>query len=152
MSKFKPSIPHPCHQNWDNMILEKGGRYCNSCDKVVIDFTKIGDKELLQYFSKNSSTEICGLVNTTQIEAGKTTLTGHFIRIKERIETIKINPVRSFSLFALAFVMTLTGCKAIHTLGVIIAPNHFKKKDAHNNVRSLNNPPTHSKDSSIRSK
>jgi hypothetical protein len=52
-------IPEPCHENWNAMTPREQGRFCGSCQKVVVDFSVMTDKEILDYFSK-ASEHVCG--------------------------------------------------------------------------------------------
>ena len=49
------TIPNPCHQDWDKMTPNTKGRFCQSCSKTVIDFTKPGSLEGIENFEN-----ICG--------------------------------------------------------------------------------------------
>ncbi len=53
------SIPAPCHENWDSMTHAERGRYCNSCQKTVIDFSSMTDEQLLDFFKENKK-DVCG--------------------------------------------------------------------------------------------
>lgn len=53
-------VPKPCHENWQNMTPKEQGRFCGSCKKMVVDFTNMGDKELLNHISKAAGQSICG--------------------------------------------------------------------------------------------
>lgn len=68
MGKYKISIPKPCHENWNAMQTEEKGRFCKSCSKTVIDFTKLSNSEINTYFDKNINTKICGRFKTEQLE------------------------------------------------------------------------------------
>lgn len=60
------SLTFNCQQNWDNMSAAPGGRFCNSCQKKVYDFT---DKDAA-YFNKilaESSCGVCGRFNLGQL-------------------------------------------------------------------------------------
>jgi hypothetical protein len=59
-------IPEPCHENWDKMTEANQGRFCNACSKVVVDFSMMSDKEILNHISKASS-KICGRVSDDQL-------------------------------------------------------------------------------------
>ena len=63
---MKISINEPCHENWDKMTAANQGRFCNACSKVVVDFSMMSDKEILNHISKASSS-ICGRVNNDQL-------------------------------------------------------------------------------------
>ena len=49
---MKINIPTPCHENWENMTSQSKGRFCGSCQKIVIDFTKMTNDEIIDYFEK----------------------------------------------------------------------------------------------------
>jgi hypothetical protein len=60
------NIPEPCHENWQNMTPQAQGRFCGSCEKVVVDFSVMTDKEVLDYFSK-ASQHVCGRFSNDQL-------------------------------------------------------------------------------------
>lgn len=60
------NIPQPCHQDWNKMNPEQSGRFCSECEKTVIDFTAMSDKQLLEYLKK--SKHLCGRFNDEQVE------------------------------------------------------------------------------------
>lgn len=49
---FTISIEAPCAQSWDEMSPDISGRFCASCQKTVVDFTKFSDAELVAYFQQ----------------------------------------------------------------------------------------------------
>ena len=73
-------IPKPCHENWHNMTPKEQGRYCGSCEKIVIDFTKMSDKELLNYFTKAAGQPVCGHFANDQLnrKIGPATINNRF--------------------------------------------------------------------------
>lgn len=44
------SIPTPCTENWNNMTPDKNGKFCGSCQKTVVDFSRMTDTEIFNYF------------------------------------------------------------------------------------------------------
>jgi hypothetical protein len=66
MKKIHLSIPEPCHENWDQMVPDEKGKFCNSCQNTVIDFTSMNDTQLVQFF-KNYSGSVCGHVMNDQL-------------------------------------------------------------------------------------
>lgn len=61
------SIPEPCHVLWNGMrLIDKDQRYCSSCEKVVTDFSKMNDDELMLYFRHNNG-KICGRLSQHQL-------------------------------------------------------------------------------------
>lgn len=62
-------IPTPCHEQWDKMTNVPGGRHCDVCTKVVKDFTRSTNEEILEYMASGNGEEICGRVNTAALDA-----------------------------------------------------------------------------------
>jgi hypothetical protein len=66
MYKIKSiGIPTPCHQSWQQMEPKEHGRYCTSCTKIVIDFTRMTNAEILDYLA--GAKDVCGRVNEHQL-------------------------------------------------------------------------------------
>lgn len=61
------SIPQPCSEDWNEMTPQEQGRFCDSCQKCVVDFTGYSDKELLFYFNTYSTKNLCGRFSHTQL-------------------------------------------------------------------------------------
>lgn len=59
-------IDKPCQEKWENMIPQKEGRHCKSCQKVVNDFTNMSNEEIIDFLTKNTNT--CGRFYTHQIK------------------------------------------------------------------------------------
>ena len=54
------SVPEPCHENWNDMTPTEKGRFCAACQKDVVDFTNMGQAELVAFFRKKTSGNVCG--------------------------------------------------------------------------------------------
>lgn len=59
-------LDEPCSQEWSNMTPSEQGRYCDSCQKQVIDFTQLTDNEILQIIAANPN-GFCGQFRETQL-------------------------------------------------------------------------------------
>ena len=59
------SIPEPCNQRWQQMSPVDGGRHCESCCKIVIDFTRMTDAEVINYLATKSDS--CGRFTGDQL-------------------------------------------------------------------------------------
>ena len=118
MKKLSITVPKPCHENWDKMFPEEKGKFCQSCAKTVIDFTKSSDIEITNYFQKNKEIKTCGRFNTNQLESIK-------IKIPQQ-DLFKQTTFRKAFLLALFVTMgtTLFSCKdsnnTVKTIGEIV--------------------------------
>ena len=61
------SILTPCHQSWQQMETKENGRHCAHCAKIVVDFTKMTNTEILDYLV--SSKDVCGRLNEYQLSS-----------------------------------------------------------------------------------
>lgn len=66
MQNLKITIQKPCSENWENMKPLGQGRFCDSCEKEVIDFTKFTNQDLINWFKKNIA-NTCGRLNQSQL-------------------------------------------------------------------------------------
>lgn len=66
MKKINLSIPKPCHENWSNMTSVDKGRFCASCQKTVMDFTGMSDRQLAAFFKKPAGS-VCGRFQQEQL-------------------------------------------------------------------------------------
>ncbi|MCB0479007.1 MAG: hypothetical protein KDC84_12640 [Crocinitomicaceae bacterium] len=64
---MKIQIDKPCHENWDAMTPKEQGRYCNACEKIVVDLTKYSDQEIIDFFKQKEYNK-CGQLNHSQID------------------------------------------------------------------------------------
>src|ERR1044071_9403993 len=62
------SIPTPCHEDWGNMNPVETGRFCNSCQKQVVDFTNMSDRDVALFFKKPSTDSVCGRFMREQLD------------------------------------------------------------------------------------
>ncbi len=65
--QLKISINQPCGENFNAFKTTKAGGFCQSCQKEVVDFTKMTDAEIVNYF-KNSRNAPCGRFKTSQLK------------------------------------------------------------------------------------
>ena len=103
--QFQITIPKPCHENWNTMTPKEKGRFCDSCAKVVVDFTKKSTKEIQDYLVDNYQQKTCGHFYKKQLDS----IT---IEIPQVSFTQQVSFQKLFIL-ALFFVMgtTLFSCK-----------------------------------------
>ncbi|WP_299097198.1 energy transducer TonB [uncultured Winogradskyella sp.] len=104
-SHYSISIPKPCHEDWSKMTPNEKGRFCKSCTKTVVDFTKMSPDAIQHYLHNNKDQRICGHIKQSQLDS-----------INLRIPEAVIHQNQSFHrLFLLALLismgMTLFSCE-----------------------------------------
>ncbi len=67
MKKLSISIKSPCHESWDEMLPFEKGKFCRSCQKTVVDFTAMSDRQLADFF-KQPRANLCGHFHADQLE------------------------------------------------------------------------------------
>jgi hypothetical protein len=61
-------IEKPCHEDWSKMTSEAQGKFCNACEKSVVDFSMMSDAQILHYFSQPKTQKVCGRFNADQLD------------------------------------------------------------------------------------
>ena len=61
-------IPEPCHEDWNEMTPKEKGRFCQACDKVVVDFRKKTKSEILDIIDKAAG-NTCGRFYSHQLDS-----------------------------------------------------------------------------------
>lgn len=87
------SIPHPCHENWNQMTPVEQGRHCNLCAKTVTDFTVMSNNEIINYFTKHTNT--CGRFDSHQLAS-----VNNYLELQDKLK---------FSWKKLALAAAITG-------------------------------------------
>ncbi len=64
---LKLSLDNPCSENWDAMSTVTTGRFCQSCQKTVTDFSQFTDSELMDFFKKRNYQPLCGRIQQHRI-------------------------------------------------------------------------------------
>jgi|GEM_PF-1370703 len=71
MEKLHFDLINPCNQNWEAMTLEDNGRYCNACEKTVVDFEAMTNKQIFDFFkNKKERHTLCGRFSGAQLSKG----------------------------------------------------------------------------------
>ena len=61
-------IPVPCDADWQKMTPQSSGKFCSSCEKVVVDFSRMSDAEIKKYFITYSDQKTCGRFKASQVD------------------------------------------------------------------------------------
>ncbi len=64
---YNISIPKPCHEDWDKMKPAEQGRFCESCCKVVVDFTSKTTNEIIDFLLSAGKETVCGRAYDEQL-------------------------------------------------------------------------------------
>ena len=66
MKPLRVQINKSCNENWQNMPVDEVGRFCQLCNKTVVDFENYTDEQLFNYF--NNHTNFCGRFKNSQLD------------------------------------------------------------------------------------
>lgn len=67
MKSFKLKIENPCQENWGKMSVNHGGKFCDSCQKNVVDFTTKTSREIANEL-KDATEKTCGRFTEAQLK------------------------------------------------------------------------------------
>ena len=99
----KIHIGNPCEVKWQNMTPDKDGRFYNSCNKVVVDFSNKSSDEIQNYLSK---TQVCGRYSLRHTNAA-----GKFENFLNGFEIILSKyRIQKVALFFITIILFLSGC------------------------------------------
>jgi len=65
---MKISINEPCHENWEAMTPNQQGAFCGSCQKNVVDFSKMSLEGIKNFFKKPQEGRVCGRFEDKQLQ------------------------------------------------------------------------------------
>jgi TonB family protein len=65
---MKIQIENPCAEDWSKMKIGLISRHCKSCEKAVMDFTKMDRAEIITYLLSNREVEVCGRMTHNQFD------------------------------------------------------------------------------------
>ncbi len=64
------NIPTPCQENWVAMTPDAQGRFCTACQKSVVDFTRMTDQQVAEFFqNKKEEGRVCARIQTYRLGA-----------------------------------------------------------------------------------
>ena len=95
---FNLNISNPCSEKFNQFKKTEAGGFCDSCQKEVIDFSSMTQKEIMSYF-KNKKGKVCGSFKAPQL----TTYTTDTLSAKR---LFNFRSGLSFSLLSLGLLST----------------------------------------------
>jgi hypothetical protein len=106
------SIPKPCPANWDEMIPNELGKFCGLCSLTVVDFTKMSEAEIKEYFVCHYGQKTCGRFNSSQLTTDINSDKNFWEKRMEIVERkYRQTFFRTFLLLFLASVSIVMGCR-----------------------------------------
>ncbi|MEO1652795.1 MAG: carboxypeptidase-like regulatory domain-containing protein [Bacteroidota bacterium] len=66
--QFNLNIQKPCGESFDNFQKTQAGGFCQSCQKEVIDFSEMSEREIVHFF-QNQAGKACGHFRAPQLKA-----------------------------------------------------------------------------------
>ena len=143
-NSIKLSITTPCHADWEKMSPEQNGRFCAECSLTVVDFTKMTDKEVQNYFLANMGKKTCGRLTADQLKitpAKKDNL----LFFKKQVGTYFSKPsFKSALLTVFALLTFLPGCRR-HSIppavGFVGVGDNFPKEQSDSSKTILTSEP-----------
>ncbi|TDL99546.1 MAG: hypothetical protein C4K58_06530 [Flavobacteriaceae bacterium] len=107
----KVSIPSPCHYGWENMNPNEKGRFCDSCQKTVVDFSTMSTVEIQNTISELGTQKTCGHFKTIDTDVQLGFVQKQLLLMHNWVDTkVKQNFFRTVALFAIGSLLTLSGC------------------------------------------
>lgn len=127
MEERKVKLTFNCPVKWNGMAAANGGRYCDSCQKVVKDLTKTPLDQL------PSEEQACGRFQITQLDKPfndkRDVLVGYYQRLSGG------KHMRRVLLFLVIVMMYVTGCRPRARMGAYAIQPKGMKKNAVETVR-----------------
>lgn len=125
--KFTLEIASPCSENFDKMIPNATGSFCNSCAKNVIDLSKKSNAEVAKFIAETKDQNICARLRVTQLD-----------QEFAYNETSKINNLKYAAVAAsLLLASNVSGQEKTTVKTEIVSPkpnNHLMGKVAYNHT------------------
>jgi len=102
-------IANRCDANWQEMQPQPEGKFCSSCEKVVVDFSKMSDTQIKEYFIKYQDQKTCGRFLQSQVDRElKTSKNTSRNNLWSRLNHIPL--LRSVALLCASSFLWLSSC------------------------------------------
>ncbi|MBL4623976.1 MAG: hypothetical protein JKY42_02365, partial [Flavobacteriales bacterium] len=122
------NIPEPCQEDWNKMTSNEQGAFCGSCQKTVVDFSKMDNQQIRDYFLAKSEQKTCGRFNSKQLNKPISLLIPAISSWKMRLTPISKFATALFLVFGMGLFSCTT--KTGNTVGEI----RIEQKDFTNHL------------------
>ena len=122
---MRPQLEFSCPEKWNSMSPKNGGRYCGSCEKVVTDFSRMSNEEIVSTMN-SSNAGACGSFKAHQLEQPFNDKRNVLIGFYQRLTTSKTIFPRFISLGLVTALLFLSGCHR-RTVGRYASASDLKK-------------------------
>jgi hypothetical protein len=63
---YSLKITAPCSEKFEDMLPSPEGKYCQVCEKNIIDFSQMSDYEITSFIHLNKDKPVCGMISSNQ--------------------------------------------------------------------------------------
>ena len=116
--------PIPCNERWANMKPTDGGRICQSCAKLIVDFRKKSWNKISEIQSKNDNS-VCGIYSNKQLKHWGQEPPSNFRSIKKTASIIAI----SSAITTTGLAQDQNNTKELVIYGTITGDYYSKQKE-----------------------
>jgi hypothetical protein len=141
---MQPQLKFSCPEKWNSMSAGKDGRYCDKCEKVVKDFSRMNNQEIVNEISLLKTENSCGNFKAYQLNEPFNDRRNSLIGFYHRISSGKRNFMRASQLGLAVILLFITGCYR-RMSGMYAMPSHRQMKKYEK--QQLKSDSTHSKKS-----
>jgi hypothetical protein len=122
--QHKIQLENNCQESFKKMPSVKGGRFCNTCQTKVVDFTNMSLEEINTFFENKSLDKICGIYSARHTDQKSRTLT-----FTNKIENIFFKTkFRRMATWTITTILFLTN--AYKCMGKKVVPkSHWKEQN-----------------------
>jgi|GEM_PF-2433518 len=92
------NIKTPCQEDWASMTIVEKNRFCQSCQKVVVNFEAMSDEEVIAYLDKQKGQKTCGRFTNIQLDRINQKINS--VQPKEKASTSLIKPILAATILA----------------------------------------------------
>lgn len=129
MEKTIITIPKPCSQDWNTMSPQEQGRFCSSCEKMVVDFTNKTPLQIKETLMQSTG-KVCGRFKKSDL--GRPLEEEPVIRpvwVPVRTSWIKSKWTRAAAVFFAFFVGKKSNAQMLGQVVLKLPDDTTKRKD-----------------------